>query len=52
MKSTFKPSRRSFLKASAVTGGGLVIGFVLPAGGRLAEAATTFAPAPWSPGAG
>ncbi|HKI64385.1 MAG TPA: xanthine dehydrogenase family protein molybdopterin-binding subunit [Burkholderiales bacterium] len=44
MKTTFKPSRRSFLKASAVSGGGLVIGFVLPAAGRLAEAATQFKP--------
>ena len=31
-------TRRSFLKASAVTTGGLVIGFNLPAGNRLANA--------------
>ena len=44
MSAQFRPSRRGFLKASAVAGGGLVIGFVLPAGGRLAEAATQFEP--------
>lgn len=44
MSAQFRPSRRSFLKTSAVTGGGLVIGFVLPAAGRLAEAATRFEP--------
>ena len=44
MKAQFKPSRRSFLKASAVTGGGLVIGFALPGAGRLAEAAQSFSP--------
>ena len=44
MSATFKPARRRFLKASAVTGGGLVIGFVLPAAGRLAEAAAPFQP--------
>jgi isoquinoline 1-oxidoreductase beta subunit len=32
-------SRRGFLKAGAVAGGGLVLGFMLPAGGRLARAA-------------
>jgi len=44
MKAQFKPSRRSFLKASAATGGGLVIGFALPGAGRLAEAAQSFSP--------
>ncbi len=44
MSRAFKPSRRSFLKGSAATGGGLVIGFVLPAAGRLAEAAAPFQP--------
>jgi isoquinoline 1-oxidoreductase beta subunit len=44
MSAQFRSSRRSFLKASAVGGGGLVIGFVLPAAGRLAEAATQFEP--------
>jgi isoquinoline 1-oxidoreductase beta subunit len=32
-------SRRGFLKAGAVAGGGLVLSFMLPAGGRLARAA-------------
>ena len=32
-------SRRGFLKAGALAAGGLVLGFVLPAGGRLARAA-------------
>jgi isoquinoline 1-oxidoreductase beta subunit len=32
-------SRRGFLKAGAVAGGGLVLGFMLPAGGRMARAA-------------
>ncbi|MGA8005409.1 MAG: molybdopterin cofactor-binding domain-containing protein, partial [Burkholderiales bacterium] len=40
----FRPSRRRFLKATGVTGGALVIGFVLPAAGRLAEAAQPFSP--------
>lgn len=44
MSATFKPSRRRFLKTAGVTGGGLVIGFVLPAAGRLAEAAQPFSP--------
>ncbi len=32
-------SRRGFLKAGAVAGGGLVLGFMLPGGGRMARAA-------------
>jgi len=44
MSAKFVPSRRSFLKGSAAAGGGLVIGFVLPAAGRLAEAAAPFQP--------
>jgi isoquinoline 1-oxidoreductase beta subunit len=32
-------SRRGFLKAGAAAGGGLVLGFFLPTGGRLAQAA-------------
>ena len=44
MSTAFKASRRSFLKGSATAGGGLVIGFVLPANGRLAQAAAPFAP--------
>lgn len=41
-------SRRDFLKAGALAGGGLILGFYLPAPGRAAEAArqkhATFAP--------
>jgi isoquinoline 1-oxidoreductase beta subunit len=40
-------SRRGFLKAGAAAGGGLVLGFFLPTGGRLAQAAapkTVYAP--------
>jgi isoquinoline 1-oxidoreductase beta subunit len=41
-------SRRGFLKAGAVASGGLVLGFLLPQGGRLARAAegksTVYAP--------
>ncbi|MGH8749421.1 MAG: molybdopterin cofactor-binding domain-containing protein, partial [Burkholderiales bacterium] len=44
MNAIFKPARRRFLKAAGGTGGGLVIGFVLPAAGRLAEAAQPFSP--------
>jgi isoquinoline 1-oxidoreductase beta subunit len=44
MGAKFRPSRRRFLKATGVAGGGLVIGFVLPAAGRLAEAAQPFSP--------
>jgi isoquinoline 1-oxidoreductase beta subunit len=33
-------SRRNFLKSSALVGGGLVIGFTLPAAARLAQAAS------------
>jgi isoquinoline 1-oxidoreductase beta subunit len=35
-----RTSRRSFLKASALAGGGLVLGLQLPAGGRYAQAAS------------
>jgi len=44
MSELFKPSRRDFLKATALAGGGLVIGFAVPATGRFARAATDFAP--------
>jgi isoquinoline 1-oxidoreductase beta subunit len=44
MTTAFKSSRRNFLKASALTGGGLVIGFTLPGAQRFAEAATEFKP--------
>ena len=41
MTTTFKSSRRNFLKASAATSGGLVIGFTLPGSARLAHAQIT-----------
>ncbi|MGH8746417.1 MAG: molybdopterin cofactor-binding domain-containing protein, partial [Burkholderiales bacterium] len=44
MNEAFKPARRRLLKTAGVTGGGLVIGFFLPAAGRLAEAAQPFSP--------
>jgi isoquinoline 1-oxidoreductase beta subunit len=44
MNAAFRPSRRNFLKATAFAGGGLTIGFVLPAASRLAQAATEFKP--------
>ncbi len=44
MSAVINVSRRDFLKASALAGGGLVIGFALPAGGRFARAAGDFAP--------
>ncbi|MFC5550037.1 xanthine dehydrogenase family protein molybdopterin-binding subunit [Massilia aerilata] len=43
-------SRRGFLKAGAVAGGGLVLGFMLPAGGRMARAAEA-KPAIYAPNA-
>jgi isoquinoline 1-oxidoreductase beta subunit len=43
--STKSTSRRGFLKASAATTGGLVIGFNLTVGGRLAAAQDAMAPA-------
>jgi len=49
-----RTSRRNFLKASALAGGGLLIGFRLPGGGRYAQAAgqvpadgTAFEPNAW-----
>jgi isoquinoline 1-oxidoreductase beta subunit len=44
-------SRRGFLKAGTATTGGLVLGFVLPAGGRLARAADAAKPAVYAPNA-
>jgi isoquinoline 1-oxidoreductase beta subunit len=44
-------SRRSFLKASAVAGSGLVLGFVITGGGRFARAAETPAKPVYQPNA-
>ncbi len=44
MTNLANPSRRDFLKSSALAGGGLVVGFVLPGASRLAQAATEFKP--------
>jgi isoquinoline 1-oxidoreductase beta subunit len=44
-------SRRGFLKAGTATTGGLVLGFVLPAGGRLARAADAAKSAVYAPNA-
>src|SRR6059058_2138077 len=44
-------SRRGFLKAGAGATGGLVLGFMLPAGGRLARAAEAARPAVSAPNA-
>jgi isoquinoline 1-oxidoreductase beta subunit len=44
-------SRRGFLKAGAAATGGLVLGFVLPAGGRIARAAEAAKPAVYPPNA-
>jgi isoquinoline 1-oxidoreductase beta subunit len=44
MASVIDTSRRDFLKATALAGGGLVIGFALPVKGRFAQAASDFRP--------
>jgi len=44
-------SRRGFLKAGTAATGGLVLGFVLPAGGRLARAADAAKPTVYAPNA-
>jgi isoquinoline 1-oxidoreductase subunit beta len=44
-------SRRGFLKAGTVATGGLVLGFVLPTGGRFARAADAAKPAVYAPNA-
>ncbi len=44
MSTMLKPSRRDFLKTTALAGGGLVIGFTLPVASRLARAAADFRP--------
>lgn len=44
MTAAFRPSRRDFLKTSALAGGGLTLGFVLPGSSRIAQAATEFKP--------
>ena len=44
MKTAFEQSRRDFLKTTALAGGGLIVGFTLPAASRLAMAAGDFRP--------
>lgn len=55
MKAPLDVSRRRFLAAGAVLGGGLVIGFSVPSMRRLADGAVDDAmaaePAPWTPNA-
>ena len=41
MNAVMQPSRRRFLKSSALVGGGLVIGFLVPVAGRFALADPT-----------
>jgi isoquinoline 1-oxidoreductase beta subunit len=47
MITRFDSSRRTFLKASALTGGGLVLGFRLGSPGQAASAAARFEPNAW-----
>lgn len=54
MNAVLNPSRRDFLKAGAVVGGGLVIAFVVPGARRFAmaqEAGAAAAAAPFAPNA-
>lgn len=51
MNAENNPSRRSFLKASALLGGGLVVAFVVPGGKRLAFAQDAPAAAALTPNA-
>ena len=44
-------SRRGFLKAGTLASGGLVLGFVLPTGGRFARAADAAKPTVYAPNA-
>lgn len=44
METTINTSRRNFLKTSALAGGGLMIGFMLPGAARFAQAAGDFKP--------
>ena len=49
MNNQIKTSRRQFLKQSAAVGGGLTLGFYLPAFGQTSTAASAAATAPTSP---
>ena len=51
MNAETKTSRRNFLKASALVGGGLVIGFVIPGAKRLALAQSAATAAAFAPNA-
>lgn len=51
MDETPNPDRRAFLRASAATGGALVIGFYLPSGVQKAVAAPRQAATPFAPNA-
>jgi len=44
METTINTSRRNFLKTSALAGGGLMIGFMIPGASRFAQAAVDFKP--------
>jgi len=44
MSAIANASRRDFLKTSALAGGGLLVGFVLPGAARFAQAASEFKP--------
>ncbi|MET0289045.1 MAG: molybdopterin cofactor-binding domain-containing protein, partial [Pseudoxanthomonas sp.] len=51
MNAVSQPSRRKFLKASTILGGGLVIGFVVPGARRFAQAQGAAADAAFAPNA-
>ncbi|HJU40032.1 MAG TPA: xanthine dehydrogenase family protein molybdopterin-binding subunit, partial [Tahibacter sp.] len=46
-----RPSRRDFLKATALAGGGLVVSFFVPAAARAAQADAALPAAPFAPNA-